>query len=503
MEPGLSERDGEKRVEGPALSERDGEKRVDGPALSERSGEKRAEGDLPRIGVSACLLGERVRYDAGHKRDAWLVDELGPRVEWVPVCPEVEIGLGTPREPIRLERQAGDAIALMTVDSRRDISAAMHRFAGERVDALAREGLDGFVFKSDSPSCGPGGVLIVAGDRTEHGRGMFADAVIARLPDLPVADERELSDPLTRDRFVERVFARHRARRDAVSDAFASVEVTRVRHGTRTVDVDRAAAEEPLEIRLHGRPFAVIMRTPGADRELAAGFLLAERVIRSADDLGTIEHCTDRAAEAGHHTDPTVASGVTRTIANIVNVTLADASADRLERLLAERRNVQTNSSCGLCGRQTIESLSADAAPIVSSASATERVIATLPDRLRTAQAVFDETGGLHAAGLFTADGALVDSAEDVGRHNAVDKIIGRMLMRERLPLSDVVLFVSGRTSFEIVQKALFAGIPILAAVSAPSSLAIELARASGITLIGFVRDDSFNIYTHRHRVIR
>jgi FdhD protein len=284
-----------------------------------------------------------------------------------------------------------------------------------------------------------------------------------------------------------------------------------VRHGARTVDVDRAAAEEPLEIRLHGRPFAVLMRTPGADRELAAGFLLAERVIRSADDLGTIEHCTERPADAGHEidgpgagrgTNPTVASGVGGTVANIVNVTLADASADRLERLLAERRNVQTNSSCGLCGRQTIESLSADAAPIVSSAAMMERVIASLPNRLRTAQTVFDETGGLHGAGLFTVDGALVDSAEDVGRHNAVDKIIGRMLMRERLPLSDVVLFVSGRTSFEIVQKALFAGIPILAAVSAPSSLAIELARASGITLIGFVRDESFNIYTHGHRVI-
>ncbi len=446
-------------------------------------------GEVPRIGVSACLLGERVRYDAGHKRDPWLVEELGPRVEWVPVCPEVEIGLGTPREPIRLERGAGGAIALMTVDSRRDLTATMRQFAVARADALAGQGFDGYVFKSDSPSCGPAGVPIVAGDRTESGRGLFADAVIARLPDLPVADERALSDPLTRDRFVERVFARHRARRDGLSAALASVDVTRVRHGARTVDVDRAAAEEPLEIRLHGRPFAVIMRTPGADRELAAGFLLAERVIRGADDLGTIEYCTDGLAEAGRH-------------ANIVNITLADASADRLERLLADGRNVPTNSSCGLCGRQTIESLSSDAAPIVSAVSVTERVVASLPNRLRAAQTVFDETGGLHAAGLFTVDGELVDSAEDVGRHNAVDKIIGRMLMRERLPLSDVVLFVSGRTSFEIVQKALFAGIPILAAVSAPSSLAIELACAFRITLMGFVRDDSFNIYAHPHRVI-
>jgi FdhD protein len=155
-----------------------------------------------------------------------------------------------------------------------------------------------------------------------------------------------------------------------------------------------------------------------------------------------------------------------------------------------------------LCGRQTIESLSSDAAPNVSAASVTERVLVSLPNRLRAAQVVFDETGGLHAAGLFTVDGALVDSAEDVGRHNAVDKIVGRMLMRERLPLADALLFVSGRTSFEIVQKALFAGLPIVAAVSAPSSLAIELAHVFGITLIGFLRDGSFNIYTHPHRVI-
>jgi FdhD protein len=198
---------------------------------------------------------------------------------------------------------------------------------------------------------------------------------------------------------------------------------------------------------------------------------------------------------------PAVVSGFNRT-SNIVNVTLADASADRLDRLLADRRNVQSNSSCGLCGRQTIESLSSDAAPLDAATTVTERVVASLPQRLRAAQAVFDETGGLHAAGLFTTAGELVDAAEDVGRHNAVDKIVGRMLIRERLPLSDLLLFVSGRTSFEIVQKALFAGIPILAAVSAPSSLAIDLAKAYGITLVGFVREGSFNIYTHGHRVI-
>jgi FdhD protein len=458
---------------------------------SERVDAARVE--RPRVGVSACLLGERVRYDAGHKRDAWLVDELGPRVEWVPVCPEVEIGLGTPREPIRLEREADGRLSLITIHTRRDLTGTMRRFGDARIDALQRSGLDGYVFKADSPSCGPSGVAVEGASGGETGRGLFADAVVAALPDLPVADERELSDPRARDRFVARVFAHCRERQALGAVTFSAVDVTRLRGNVRSVAVDRAAAEEPLEIRVHGRPFAVIMRTPGADRELAAGFLLAERVIRNADDLGAIEHCRDVASA--------VVSGFSRT-SNIVNVTLADASADRLDRLIADRRNVQANSSCGLCGRQTIESLSSDAAPIDAATTVTERVVASLPQRLRAAQAVFDETGGLHAAGLFTTAGELVDAAEDVGRHNAVDKIVGRMLIRERLPLSDLLLFVSGRTSFEIVQKALFAGIPILAAVSAPSSLAIDLAKAYGITLVGFVREGGFNIYTHGHRVI-
>jgi FdhD protein len=259
----------------------------------------------------------------------------------------------------------------------------------------------------------------------------------------------------------------------------------RVRGSGREAAVDRAATEEPLEIRLHDRPFAVIMRTPGADRELAAGFLLAERVIRGADDLGTIKHCVDGEVAAE----------------NIVNVTLTNGSAAGLDQLLAGRRQVMTNSSCGLCGRLTIESLASDMAPIASAWTVPAATIATLPVRLRARQAVFDETGGLHAAGLFSRDGELVDVAEDVGRHNAVDKIVGRMLMREALPLSDHLICVSGRTSFEIVQKAVFAGIPILAAVSAPSSLAIELAQQCGITLVGFVRGDSFNIYTHPERI--
>src|SRR5713226_6369278 len=206
-----------------------------------------------------------------------------------------------------------------------------------------------------------------------------------------------------------------------MSDAQQPVTIVRVRGRARAADEDRAAVEEPLEIRLHGCPFAVIMRTPGADRELAAGFLLAERVIRSADDLGTIEHCRDGSVDHGE---------------NIVNVTLVNESESTLQRLLAERRQVTTNSSCGLCGRQTIDSLSADAPPIVADWTIASADLARFADRLRAVQPVFDETGGLHAAGLFSRAGALVEIAEDVGRHNAVDKVIGRMLMRDALPLA-------------------------------------------------------------------
>jgi len=277
-------------------------------------------------------------------------------------------------------------------------------------------------------------------------------------------------------------------------DAFRTVDITRVRGAFRAVDVDRAATEEPLEVRLHGRPFAVIMRTPGADRELAAGFLLSERVLHSADDLGAIEYCAEPGPAQGGRHPHTPAE-------NIVNVTLANGSADSLDRLLAGRRQVMGNSSCGLCGRLTIESFRTDEAPIACAWTIDRATLSSLPDRLRQSQRVFDETGGLHAAGLFTRDGRLETSAEDVGRHNAVDKVIGRLLMADRLPLSDALLCVSGRTSFEIVQKALFAGIPIVASVSAPSSLAIDLARETGITLVGFVRGDGFNVYAHPARI--
>jgi FdhD protein len=288
--------------------------------------------------------------------------------------------------------------------------------------------------------------------------------------------------------------------------ALKDVDVLRVRAGRRALERDRAAVEEPLEVRLHGRPFAVIMRTPGADRELTAGFLLSERVLRSADDLGTIEHCRNASRHPADEPGARAAD-VDDTVENVVNVTLIGRSAADLDGMLAERRQTLTNSSCGMCGRLTIDSLRAD---IETTVPAVRRgvdlrmapaALSSLPDRLRRAQAVFDETGGLHAAGLFTADATLVAIAEDVGRHNAVDKVIGRMLMADELPLSSHALFVSGRASFEIVQKALFAGISVVAAVSAPSSLAIDLATETGITLAGFVRGDGFNVYAHRERI--
>jgi len=270
------------------------------------------------------------------------------------------------------------------------------------------------------------------------------------------------------------------------TDASRLVGVIRVGRGPDTRAHDRAATEEPLEIRLGATPFVVIMRTPGSDRDLAAGFLLSERLVRAPKDIGTIRHCTD---------------GDEAARANILNIWLAGAAAERASARLADRRLVTANSSCGVCGRRSIEDLM-DAVPTVDGAWKVSRaVIASLSDRLRAAQRTFDETGGLHAAGLFDLEGTLLRVAEDVGRHNAVDKVIGGELLEGRLPLDERMLFVSGRTSFEIVQKAVVAGIPLVASVSAPSSLAIDVAREAGLTLIGFVRGDTFNIYTAPDRV--
>ena len=249
---------------------------------------------------------------------------------------------------------------------------------------------------------------------------------------------------------------------------------------------EAVAVEEPMEVRVNGAPFAVIMRTPGADRDLAAGFLLAEDVVRSADEIGIIESCLD-ATDEGRD--------------NVLNVTVAGDAVTRLEARLSNRRQVTMTASCGLCGRRTIESLRERGPTVTGEWRVAADVVAGLPRTLRGAQPVFDVTGGLHAAGLFDRDGQLLLLAEDVGRHNAVDKIVGRMLLAGRLPLSECLLQVSGRTSFELVQKAMLAGIPLISAVSAPSSLAVDLARESGVTLCGFVRDGGFNVYAGEQRI--
>jgi FdhD protein len=249
---------------------------------------------------------------------------------------------------------------------------------------------------------------------------------------------------------------------------------------------DRVAVEEPMEIRVNGAPFAVVMRTPGADRDLAAGFLLAEDVIHDAGELGLIEYCLD-ADDEGR--------------GNVLNVTVMGDAVARLADRLSNRRQVMMTASCGLCGRRTIESLRARVPRVEADWTVPASVIASLPPTLRQAQRVFEATGGLHAAGLFDLDGRLLWMAEDVGRHNAVDKVIGWSLLETRLPLSDVILMVSGRSSFEIAQKALAAGIPILCAVSAPSSLAVDLAQRFGLTLVGFLRGERFNVYAGVGRV--
>lgn len=263
-------------------------------------------------------------------------------------------------------------------------------------------------------------------------------------------------------------------------------DVTITRRGQSAPEQDRVAVEEPMEVRVNGASFAVIMRTPGADRDLAAGFLLAEDVIRSADEIATVEYCQDVEDEGRDNT---------------INVTVTGGAVDRLAARLGERRQVMMTASCGLCGRRTIESLQARVAAVRGEWQVSGDVIAALPDRLRASQSVFESTGGLHAAGLFDRRGVLQLSAEDVGRHNAVDKIVGRTLLQGLHPLDESILLVSGRTSFELVQKALLAGIPLIASVSAPSSLSIDLADQAGITLCGFVRGGKFNVYSHQSRV--
>ncbi|MCQ4043902.1 formate dehydrogenase accessory sulfurtransferase FdhD [Streptantibioticus rubrisoli] len=265
--------------------------------------------------------------------------------------------------------------------------------------------------------------------------------------------------------------------------------VLRVRDGAVGHRSDTLVAEEPLEIRLNGKPLAITMRTPGDDFALAAGFLVSEGVLGAAEELASIVYCAG-ATDDGSNTY------------NVVDVTLAPGVA--VPDITLER-NVYTTSSCGLCGKASLDAVQTTARwPLADSPEVRldPQVLAVLPDRLRAAQRVFDRTGGLHAAALFTPDGELLDVREDVGRHNAVDKLVGRALQQGLLPLSGSVLLVSGRASFELAQKAAMAGIPVLAAVSAPSSLAVDLAARTGMTLVGFLRGTSMNVYAGEHRLL-
>lgn len=251
---------------------------------------------------------------------------------------------------------------------------------------------------------------------------------------------------------------------------------------------DELATEEPMEIRVEGpgqeaEPVAVTMRTPGGDFELAAGFLFTEGLIAGREDVRRVSYCEDLAPQEQHY--------------NVVTVELARPFDPEPLR----RRSFFSSSSCGICGKAALEDVEVGCGPIAPGPRVPAEVIRGLPDSLRRAQRVFDRTGGLHAAGLFTPSGKLLSAREDVGRHNAVDKVIGEAVLAGDLPLAGRVLQVSGRIGFEIVQKAARAGIPVLGAVGAPSSLAVDAAERLGMTLAGFVREHRFNVYTHAARI--
>jgi FdhD protein len=273
---------------------------------------------------------------------------------------------------------------------------------------------------------------------------------------------------------------------DASDDAHGAIREHRAlkwQRGRTSARHEKLAVEEPLEIRLGGRRFTLTMRTPGHDEELAAGFLFAEGFINDASEIDEIRRVRGR-------------KGVPEP--NAIDIIL-NVPAEGLRARL--KRNFVMSSSCGVCGKTSIDSITRRVAPPSDSARVAPAILLTLSEKLRAGQRVFAATGGLHGAAIFTLDGAMLVIREDVGRHNAVDKVIGFALTNAMVPLEHHMMMVSGRLSFEIVQKAAAAGVPILAAVSAPSSLAVELADEIGTTLVGFLRDGSFNIYTRPDRI--
>jgi FdhD protein len=276
-----------------------------------------------------------------------------------------------------------------------------------------------------------------------------------------------------------------------MSSSKTRAAVTSVEEGRRSpARNDALATEEPMETRLiiagQRHSIAVTMRTPGSDFELAAGFLYGEGIIATRDEIRAINYCRkDEVDEEQRY--------------NIVNVELRSGIDPDLRTL---ERHFYTNSSCGVCGKASLEALEIRGCPVrPPGPTVTPEVVYSLPDQLRASQGLFDATGGLHAAGLFDASGRLVALREDVGRHNAIDKLVGWALLQDRLPLSDQIVLVSGRSSFEILQKCVAAGAPIVCAVSAPSSLAVDVARRFGVTLVGFLRGRRFNVYAGEERI--
>lgn len=272
----------------------------------------------------------------------------------------------------------------------------------------------------------------------------------------------------------------------AIHEPTVRVPIVALRPGAAPAQrLDELAVEEPIEIRVGGNPATVVMRTPGHDEELVRGFVFTEGLIRAAADIDAMVRPADLAPEE---------------IGNVIEVQLAP----RLVALGSAKfqRSSYASSSCGVCGKSSLSALEVSAPPVGGEALRIPReVLGSLPERLRAAQAVFSTTGGLHAAGLFAGDGSLLVAREDVGRHNAVDKVLGWALGEGRLPGSSLILQVSGRTSYEILQKAVVAGVPVVAAVSAPSSLAVSLAERHGVTLVGFSRGGSMNVYTRPERI--
>ena len=287
------------------------------------------------------------------------------------------------------------------------------------------------------------------------------------------------------------------------ASGISTISVRRISLENGDADADDVLAiEEPLEIRVglsnggkaEHRAISITMRTPGNDGELSAGFLFTEGIVQSPDQIDQIRHCGLKIDKGDGTLDRAKALN-----SNTIRVDLRDGIDVDLKRL---ERNFYTTSSCGVCGKSSIEALRTGITPLPSSDfNVTSELIHGLPALLRESQSVFDHTGGLHASALFDQTGKLDIVREDVGRHNALDKVIGAKFLDGKLPLSDRILLVSGRASFELVQKALMAGIPILAAVGAPSSLAVELAAEYGMTLLGFVRDGRFNIYCGKERI--